>query len=128
GTALVLLDNGTDSFPVTGGAGTFTFGTKLINGATYAVTVQTQPQTPAQYCVVQNGTGTVAAANITNVAVSFRNAGVFAYAADSASGMVWAFTIASNTGALGIANSALTSSASSAPSGIAVDVLPNGAG
>src|ERR1019366_5430779 len=128
GTALVLLDNGTDSFPVTGGAGTFTFGTKLINGATYAVTVQTQPQTPAQYCTVANGAGTITAANVTNVAISCRNIGIYAFVADSAASSVSSFTIASNTGSLGFVNAATLPITSLSPAGIAVDVLPGVAG
>ena len=36
----------------------------------YTVTVKTQPSTPAQNCVVTNGSGTVGTANITTVAVA----------------------------------------------------------
>jgi hypothetical protein len=45
-------------------AGTFAPGTA------YAVTIQTQPTTPAQNCVVTNGTGTMGNANVTNVVVT----------------------------------------------------------
>lgn len=48
--------------------GAFAFTTKLADGAKYAGTVATQPS--GQTCAVSNGTGTVAAANVTNVSVS----------------------------------------------------------
>jgi len=47
---------------------TFTFATALNSGASYAVTVFTQPSSPAQNCVVTNGSGT-ATANVTSVMV-----------------------------------------------------------
>jgi 6-phosphogluconolactonase (cycloisomerase 2 family) len=127
GTALVLLDNGTDSVTVTGGAGTFTFATTLINGAAYAVTVQTQPQTPAQYCTVANGAGSITAANVTNVAISCRNEGIYAFVADGDAASVTSFTIASNTGSLGFVDTAALPAGSN-PQGIAIEVLPAGAG
>jgi 6-phosphogluconolactonase (cycloisomerase 2 family) len=128
GSGLVLKDNGGDNLTVLTNSTTFTFATKLINGAAYAVTVGTQPQTPAQFCVVQGGTGNVTAANVTNVAISCRNEGTFAYTVDQASGTVSSFTIASNTGALGAVNSQNTPAATSAPAGVAYVVLPAGAG
>ena len=74
-TGLALLDNGGDSLNITGNA-TFTFATKIASGATYAVTVGTQPTvTPAQYCIVQNGSGTVTTANVTTVTLTCRNIG-----------------------------------------------------
>jgi Kelch motif len=48
--------------------GTFVFTNPIASGATYTVTVQTQPGSPAQNCTVSNGTGT-ATANVTNVQV-----------------------------------------------------------
>ena len=66
GTGLVLQDNGGDSLTVTAN-GSFTFKT-TVNGA-YAVTVLTQPTSPAQLCTVANGSGT-ATKNITNVTVT----------------------------------------------------------
>src|SRR5260370_6429430 len=69
GTGLVLQNNGTNNFQVTGtGNVNFTFSSPITVGATYAVTVLTQPSTPAQVCVVVNGTGTVNG-NVTNVEV-----------------------------------------------------------
>jgi hypothetical protein len=64
---VVLQDNGGDNLSVTAN-GSFTFPTQLASGAAYAVTVKTQPS--GQTCAVSGGTGTVAAANVTNVAVS----------------------------------------------------------
>jgi hypothetical protein len=71
GTGLVLRNNGGNNLTVPANATTFTFAQSVLSGATYAVTVQTQPTSPAQVCtVVSNGTGTVVAANVTNVAIS----------------------------------------------------------
>ncbi len=68
GTGLVLADNATDTYTVTGtGTVQFTFKT-LVNGA-YNVTVQTQPTNPTQTCSVTGGSGS-ATANVTNVQVA----------------------------------------------------------
>ncbi|MGC2849326.1 MAG: hypothetical protein WB556_04995 [Candidatus Acidiferrum sp.] len=66
GTGLVLADNGTDTLAISGN-GTFTFKTAV--SGTYAVTVQTQPTSPSQTCVVTGGSGT-ATANVTDVKVA----------------------------------------------------------
>ena len=63
----MLQDNGGDNLSVTAN-GSFTFATALASGAAYSVTVKTNPS--GQSCTVSNGSGTVAAANVTNVAVS----------------------------------------------------------
>ncbi len=68
GNGLVLLDNGTDSLPVSGtGTVAFTFAT-AVSGP-YNVTIKTQPTNPVQQCSVTNGSGT-ATADVTDVAVS----------------------------------------------------------
>lgn len=67
GTFVALLDNGSDSLTVSVN-GTFTFKTALATGATYNVTIGTQPT--GETCTVSNSAGTVASANVTNVAVS----------------------------------------------------------
>src|SRR5271157_5938670 len=54
GTGLVLADNVTDQLKVTSN-GTFAFATTITKGATYAVTVLTQPLNPAQFCVTPKG-------------------------------------------------------------------------
>lgn len=69
GSGLVLQDNGKDNLTITGTANvSFTFATPLASGATYAVTILTQPSNPGQTCTVANGTGT-ATSNITNVQI-----------------------------------------------------------
>ena len=68
GIAVVLQDNGGDNLTLTAN-GAFTFATKLLAGASYAVTVNTQPT--GQTCTVSNfGAGTVGAANVTTVSVT----------------------------------------------------------
>ena len=67
GSGLVLQD--LTSLPITPGNGPFTFALPTRSGSPYAVTVVTQPANPGQICTVTNGSGTVANANITNVAV-----------------------------------------------------------
>jgi 6-phosphogluconolactonase (cycloisomerase 2 family) len=68
GSGLVLQDNGGDNLTVASGAGTFSFATPVVAGGAYAVTVLTQPAN--QTCSVANGTGKVAAAKVTNVAIT----------------------------------------------------------
>jgi len=65
--SVTLLDNGANSLAVTAN-GSFTFSTALASGATYSVTVGTQPT--GETCTVTNGSGTVGSANVTNVAVA----------------------------------------------------------
>ena len=69
GTGLVLSNNGGDNLPI-GADGAFTFPTALASGATFNVTVRTQPTGPTQACTVANGAGTVGSGNVTNVVVS----------------------------------------------------------
>jgi 6-phosphogluconolactonase (cycloisomerase 2 family) len=123
-TGLTLFDNGADSLSVTG-TGQFTFATPVASGTTYVVTVATQPtSTPAQYCIVTGGTGTVTTAAITNVNVSCRNVGQALFVAntyDGANGSVSGFMIDSTSGNLA---GALGSpyAAHMKPSAIALDV------
>jgi len=70
GRSVGLLNNGGDALTVNANGG-FSFATALASGASYAVTVGTQPA--GQVCTVNNGSGTVASANVTNVAVSCVN-------------------------------------------------------
>ncbi len=71
GSGLVLsLNAGAQTLPVSSGATSFTFPTGLANSAAYAVTVATQPTSPKQVCSVASGSGTVAGANVTNIAVT----------------------------------------------------------
>ncbi len=67
GGSLVLENNGKDVLTVTKD-GAFTFATPLASGSTYEVTAVKQPN--GQTCTIANGTGTVGATDVTNVAVS----------------------------------------------------------
>jgi hypothetical protein len=67
GKSLVLRNNGADDKAIAAD-GAFTFATALRDGAAYAVTVSTQPSGMA--CPVSNGTGTIAATDVTSVVVS----------------------------------------------------------
>ncbi len=66
GAGLVLQNNGGDDLAVSAN-GSFTFGTAMADGSSYAVTVATQPT--GQTCTVNNGTGTISGASVTNVSV-----------------------------------------------------------
>ncbi|MDO8291300.1 MAG: beta-propeller fold lactonase family protein [Gallionella sp.] len=63
---VVLQNNGGDNLSISTGASTFTFSTALASG-NYVVTVLTQPA--GQTCTASSNSGTVAGANVTNVAV-----------------------------------------------------------
>ena len=65
----LVLHNGVEDLAVSA-AGSFIFSTELATGEPYEVTAKSQPSAPAQNCVVANGSGTVATANVTNVTVS----------------------------------------------------------
>lgn len=67
GGSVELQINGVEAVTVSAD-GAFTFPTALAAGATYAVLVLTQP--PSQTCTVTNGAGTIAAANVSDVALS----------------------------------------------------------
>jgi 6-phosphogluconolactonase (cycloisomerase 2 family) len=69
GAGLVLANNAGDILPIASN-GIFNFSNRAAAGATYAVTVFTQPTNPSQVCTVANGTGTVASANVITVAVT----------------------------------------------------------
>jgi hypothetical protein len=65
---MVLYDNGADPFTVASGATTFTMPSKVSTGQAYAVTVYSQPS--GLTCTVTNGSGIVASANVTNIAIA----------------------------------------------------------
>jgi hypothetical protein len=69
GSGLVLQNNGGDDVGVQSDGG-FAFATKIPSGSQFSVTVKTQPENPPQACSVQNGSGTVADADIGNVTVT----------------------------------------------------------
>jgi uncharacterized repeat protein (TIGR03803 family) len=67
GAALVLSNEGADSTSVATN-GIFTFPTPIASGSQYAVAVATPPANDT--CVVNNATGTIASANVTNVSIN----------------------------------------------------------
>ena len=69
GSGLVLQNNGGDDVAV-GSDGSFTFPAELASGATYNVSVRTQPSNPNQACTVTNARGTIGNADVGNVVVS----------------------------------------------------------
>ena len=64
---LVLQNNGADDLSITGN-GAFAFATGLTSGASYEVSVVTQPA--GQTCMVTSGSGTVGTSDITTVSVA----------------------------------------------------------
>jgi hypothetical protein len=68
GSGLTLDSNGQSL--VVGADGSFVFPAPVASGSAYAVTIATQPESPAQDCGVANGSGTLTSANINNIAVT----------------------------------------------------------
>jgi hypothetical protein len=72
GASITLLDNGGDALKLTNTSNVtsenFVFATPLAGGAAYSVAVQTPPA--GETCSVGKGSGTIGAANITNVKIS----------------------------------------------------------
>lgn len=66
-SGLVLI-NGTDALSVPGGASSFTMPTKIAFSYPYAVTARSSPA--GETCSVANGSGTMAAKNVTNISVT----------------------------------------------------------
>ena len=64
----LVLANGTDTLAVSSGATSFTMPTPVAYTSSYVITVQTQPAGLA--CAVGNGTGTMPASAVTNVAIT----------------------------------------------------------
>lgn len=69
GTGLTLQNNGSDSTGISAN-GSFSFATQVANGGTYNVTVSQNPSSLSQTCSVTNGSGLIAGADITNVAIT----------------------------------------------------------
>ena len=69
GSGLVLQNNGGDDVGVQSD-GAFAFATQIPSGSQFSVTVKTQPASPPQACSVQNGSGTVGAADVENITVT----------------------------------------------------------
>jgi 6-phosphogluconolactonase len=119
GSGLVLQINGGDDLAISANSN-FVFATPIANGASYAVTVKSQPRVPAQTCSVTAGSGT-AATNVTGVAVAcVAPTPRFAYVANFDSNSVSAYTVDPKTGALSaIADSPFA--AGTNPSSVTVD-------
>jgi hypothetical protein len=64
----LVLANGGDTLTVSANTTSFTMHQLVVQGSDYSVIVQTQPT--GQNCTVTNGSGTMGATNVTNVAVN----------------------------------------------------------
>jgi 6-phosphogluconolactonase len=106
GSGLVVQTNGANNVAVPA-TDSYVFAT-LPSGAPYTVTVLTQPTSPSQHCTVANGTGTVVMFDVTNVTVTCRDVGRFAFVADATLDELGAFAINPGTGALTPINSLST--------------------
>ncbi|HKQ12738.1 MAG TPA: hypothetical protein VJT80_04855 [Steroidobacteraceae bacterium] len=69
GSGLVLQNNGAGDLPIAADGG-FTFATRVATGTAYSVAVLSQPTSPSQTCTVARGSGSVASANVADVAVT----------------------------------------------------------
>jgi hypothetical protein len=69
GSNLILV-NGKDKVTLNAGATTFTFPTRVAEGASYGVTVLQQPTSPSQVCTVTNGVNVMGTADVNNVQVT----------------------------------------------------------
>lgn len=94
---VVLQDNGGANLTVNAN-GPFTFPTALLSGSTYTVTLAAAPQ--GYYCALAGATGTVANANITNVAVTCTLIGAYLYVTNSGDNSISTLVIDANSGAL----------------------------
>ncbi|MCB1180082.1 MAG: DUF1566 domain-containing protein [Leptospiraceae bacterium] len=70
GSGLVIQNNSGDDTPISNGATSFSFPTKVASGAGYNVTVKTNPSSLTQVCSVTNGSGTISSSNITNISIT----------------------------------------------------------
>ena len=65
----LVLQNSNETVEIESDGG-FSFPSRIASGGSYDVVVQTQPSNPAQACTVTNASGTVAAADVTDVSVT----------------------------------------------------------
>jgi hypothetical protein len=68
GTGLTLRNN-QNADQIQPGNGAYTFPTKLLDGTNYDIAIISQPANPVQVCSLKNGSGKVAAADVTNIDV-----------------------------------------------------------
>jgi hypothetical protein len=69
GSGLVLQNNGAGDLPIAAD-GAFTFPTRFATGTAYSVAVRSQPTSPSQTCTVVRGSGSIASADVADVAVT----------------------------------------------------------
>ncbi|HEX4376879.1 MAG TPA: beta-propeller fold lactonase family protein [Steroidobacteraceae bacterium] len=104
----------------------FVFPQTVSPGVTYDVTVQTQPDAPAQLCRVSHATGVMPVAAVANIAIKCVTPGRYLFAAvpfdtTSGTGSVAAFTIDPISGELTAVPGSPYATAQSQPSDIAID-------
>ena len=69
GAGFVLQNNGGENVAIAQN-GSFSFATPLASGDTYSVTKLSDPVNPWQTCTVSSGSGMVASANVTSIAIA----------------------------------------------------------
>ncbi|MCF6257475.1 MAG: hypothetical protein L3J98_12085 [Gammaproteobacteria bacterium] len=69
GSGLVLQNNDSDNLTINT-EGNFIFGSAVADGSEYTVTVLAQPNSPNQVCTVNNGSGSISGAAVSDVAVT----------------------------------------------------------
>lgn len=96
-TGLALQDNGGATYAITAN-GAFTLPGILGSGVSYSVTISGEPTGLA--CSVASGTGTIANASVSNVAVTCNQTGGFLYVSNGGGNNISGFAIDYNSGAL----------------------------
>lgn len=69
GSGLVLQNNGGDDLAIVA-SGNFVFAGQVASGASYNVTVRSQPTSPSQTCSVANPAGTLGGEGVSNITVA----------------------------------------------------------
>lgn len=117
GTGLVLQNSGGNNLAVAAD-GAFTFTSAVASGASYNVSVSTQPT--GQTCTATSASGTVGSAAVSNVSVSCRvQIGKFIYVPSTGTNTISSYSIDANTGALTALGSPI--SANATPASVTVD-------
>ena len=120
GSGLVLQNNGGDDLSVSAN-GSVQFATGLATGASYSVTVKTQPTMLTQNCTRSNPTGTVANADVTTITLTCTSLSTpFLFSAGAAGNKVTAFSVNASDGTLSLVDTRNEADLST-PTGIAVD-------
>ncbi len=69
GSGLVIQNNGGDNLAISSD-GVFTFNNAVLDSGIYNVTILTHPGSPAQFCSVTDGFGSVSGGNISNILIN----------------------------------------------------------